>query len=63
MSASIMVAAMVQLEIIMVSCLVKRKKNDISCWFEHKIEQVAGTRRKGCNLRRWAEQLVVTCRS
>jgi hypothetical protein len=63
MPASNMVAALVRLEIVMASCLVKRMKNDISWWFGHKIEQVAGTKRKGCNLRRWAEQLVVTCRS
>jgi hypothetical protein len=52
MSTSNMVAALVRLEIVMASCLVKRKKHDISWWFGHKIEQVAGTGRQGCNLGR-----------
>jgi hypothetical protein len=47
---------------IVVPRLVKRKQNDNNLWFRHKIEEVAGTGRKGCNLGRWAEQLVVTCR-
>jgi hypothetical protein len=47
---------------IVVPCLVKKKQNDSNLWFRHKIEQVAGTKRIGCNLRRWAEQMVMTCR-
>jgi hypothetical protein len=62
MSTTNMVEALVQLEIVMASCLVKRKKNDDNLWFRHKIEQVAGIGRIGCNLGRWAVQLVVTCR-
>jgi hypothetical protein len=42
--------------------LVKRKKNGDNLWFRHKIEQVAGIGRIGCNLGRWAVQLVVTGR-
>jgi hypothetical protein len=42
--------------------LMKRKRNSNAWWFGHKIEQVAGTGRQGCNLGRWAEQLVMTCR-
>jgi hypothetical protein len=42
MSASNMVAALVRLEIVMASCLVKRKKNGVSSWFGQSIEHVEG---------------------
>jgi hypothetical protein len=47
---------------VVVPRLVKRKRNGNNLWFRHKIEQVAGIGRIGCNLGLWAMQLVVTCR-
>jgi hypothetical protein len=41
MSVSYTIAALVRLEIVMASCLVKRKQNDISWWFGHMIEQIS----------------------
>jgi hypothetical protein len=62
MMATNMVAALVQLEIVMAWCLVKRKKTGDNLWSRHMIEQVAGIGRIGCNLGRWAVQLIETCR-
>jgi hypothetical protein len=33
---------LVRLEIVMASCLVKRKKNGVSSWFGQSIEHVEG---------------------
>jgi hypothetical protein len=44
-SVSSTVAALVRLELAVVPCLVKRKRNDISSWFGHRIEHVVGVQR------------------
>jgi hypothetical protein len=41
-SVSSTVAALVWLELVVVLCLVKRKQNYNSLWFEHRIEHVVG---------------------
>jgi hypothetical protein len=61
MSASYTIAALVRLEIVVASCLVKRKQNDISWWFGQMIEHIVGMERKDCNLGDGPCRWVVTC--